>query len=64
MPVPPKPSGRGKTTPYQAPVLKVYGGMAQLTAAGTGADLETFCFNDPSQSGGMKAGNMNKTVRC
>jgi hypothetical protein len=56
-----KSAGPGKTLSYQAPQLTVYGGMAQLTAAGTGATNENLCFNNPM---GMKATDMSKAVRC
>jgi len=44
---------------YRAPLLAVYGGMKNLTAAGSMGVTETYCFsNDP------RATNMNKIVRC
>lgn len=44
---------------YRAPLLAVYGGMKNLTAAGSMGVPETYCFSDDP-----RATNMNKTVRC
>jgi hypothetical protein len=59
-----RPADPGKAVCYQAPRLNVYGGMSQLTAAGSMGVPETWCFNDPGMSGGNMATAMNKSIRC
>jgi hypothetical protein len=50
--------------PYRRPELIALGGLVASTAAGNGTNLETNCLFQTSLSGGMKATNMMKQVRC
>jgi hypothetical protein len=49
---------------YVKPARMPIASLAATTAAGPSGMAETNCFFSPSFTGGMKATNMTKQIRC